>query len=295
MSWYDAKPKQLWRRFRPQRAGNIEIVPGSLAPLYRQAADHVHQLYPGRRLKERLISPIIQSVRDRARAKNDPMLWIAALILQSPRAVAAQQQMDKHPHGYHNKQARLYELIDFNDTYVSAVLSMPEADLPSFVDEVKRAMDVFCKQLGVRAFSDEQYEAIVHGLSREIAVFRGAIKEGFSATMTSRAEDAKGVDMIIADPLTGKSINIDCKTHSSYYYRLKQLVREGRMTTEQAGAADLAGYCVVVNGHDNERVRVVLWRIDEETYGTVTNFSFENTAALGRSLHEIIASVAISD
>src|SRR6478672_12632759 len=45
------------------------------------------------------------------------------LLAQTPTAVFAQAQMDSHKHGYHNREKRLYELIDFNDTFVSYVLA----------------------------------------------------------------------------------------------------------------------------------------------------------------------------
>jgi len=245
-------------------------------------------LFPGKRVNEKNLEREIQSARDRAQATDDPVMWVVSLILQAPHAAKAQEQMDKHPHGYHDKQARLFTLIDFNDTFVSSVLSVPEHSLPSFVSNLKHAIDVFCARARTRPLTEKQYEAIVHGLSREIAVYRGAIKEGFDAQMTSRAQDAMGVDMIITDPSTGRSINVDCKTHSSYYYRLKELQREGRLSSHHAEIAEKVGYCAVVNGHDGQQVAIVLWRIDQETYGTIQDFSFADTARLGEMLRNII-------
>lgn len=230
----------------------------------------------------------IQSTRDQVNSSNDPVLWLAAMILQAPRAAVAQEQMDEHPHGYHNKQARLYELIDFNDTFVSAVLALPDDELPEFASEAKRAMDAFCKQVRARCFSNEQFDAITHGLSREIAVFRGVKAEGYDAQMTSRTQDAFGIDMVITDTTTGRSINIDCKTHSAFYYRLKDLLHEGRLTTEMVAHAEDSGYCHIVNTDDTREVSVVLWRIDEETYGDIENFSFADTTRLGEKLREIL-------
>ena len=196
--------------------------------------------------------------------------------------------MDEHPHGYRNRHERLFELIDFNDTLVSAVLALPESELPQFADVAKRAMDAFCKRVKSRCFSNEQFEAIVHGLSREIAVYRGAKAEGYEVSMTSRTQDALGIDMVIRDPASGRSINVDCKTHSAFYYRLKDLVHEGRMTTEESAIAEDKGYCRVVNGDDSQRVAIILWRIDEQTYGDIQAFSLADPARLGNALHDII-------
>lgn len=284
--------KHGWRRFRPRNVlprNVMRIVQPNKArtELWQQARAQVHEMFPGRQLRDDAILRAVQSSRDRANETNDPLWWCIALILQAPRAAQAQEQMDEHPHGYHNKQARLYELIDFNDTYISAVLSLPEGDMPTFADEAKRAMDVFCKQVGARCFSNEQYGAIVHGLSREIAVFRGAQAEGFSVRMTSRVDDALGIDMVITDPASGRSVNIDCKTRSAYYYRLKDLTREGRVTTEEAAAADARGYCLVTNGDALRTEHIVLLRVDEETYGAVQNFSFSTTVPLGEAIRTV--------
>lgn len=285
--------RHRWRQFRPRKSlakNVIRIVRPKTArtELWQQARVHVHEMFPGRQIRDDALTRAIQSARDRATATNDPLWWCVALILQAPQAARAQEQMDQHPHGYHNKQERLYELIDFNDTYVSAVLSLPDDQLVHFADEAKRAMDVFCKQLRSRCFSDEQYEAITHGLSREIAVYRGVAQEGYDVRMTSRTDDAMGIDMVITDRESGVSINVDCKTHSAFYYRLKDLTREGRLTTEQAAIAEDKGYAWVVNRDDTRDVRIALWRIDEQTYGNIQNFSFASTTPLAEKLDEMI-------
>ena len=215
--------------------------------------------------------------------------------MQAPQAAISQEQMDKHPHGYRNKQERLFELIDFNDTYVSAILSMPEEEIATFADEAKKAMDEFCNQLRTRCFSNEQYEAITHGLSREIAVYRGAIREGYAVRMTSRVDDAFGIDMVITDRETGQSINIDVKTHSAFYYRLKDLTREGRLTTEDAARAEDVGYAWIVNGDELRQERIVLFRLDQQTFGNIHHFTLENTTVLGQKLAEIMQTVPALD
>ncbi len=214
--------------------------------------------------------------------------WLRALVLQAPQAALAQIQMDKHPHGFAARSNRLYELIDFNDAFVSTVLTLDEPLLPGFAEEAKRLMDWFCKRVGVQGFSAEQYGAIVQGLSREIAVLRGVQAQGLAAHMTSRASDALGVDMVITDPVSGKSVNIDCKAPSAYRHRVYDLLREGRLSEEEVTAAEMLGYIGEMNGHGSDRTEVILWRIDKERYGEIQSFSFADTTVLGGTIRAIL-------
>jgi len=242
------------------------------------------------------LKPMIeQAKRDAEEAEKTGQLsgavawaWLKALVLQAPQAALAQVQMDKHPHGYKSRGERLYELIDFNDAFVATVLALPEKELAQFEVELRRLLDWFCKRVGVRGFSDKQYSAIVHGLEREIAVFRGVQKEGLQAFMTNRTSDALGIDMIITDPSTSRRVNIDCKAPSAYRHRIYDLLREGRLRPEEVTAAEMLGYIGEINGHKGERVKVILWRIDTAQYGEITSFGFTDTTELGRAIRAII-------
>lgn len=220
-------------------------------------------------------------------SSEQAVVWLAALIMQAPRAVLAQRQMDAHPHGYSNKQARLYELIAFNDTYVSAILSLPEQYHPQCNDRIKQVMDQFCRRVKVPCLTNEQWEAITHGLSREIAVYHGALALGYRARMTSRREDAMGVDMVVTDEQTGMNINLDIKTRSSFHYRLQDLHNEGRITELQREEADQFGHITVRNGHGSESVVTTILRIDEETYGRVIDFTLERLEPLKTAIEQI--------
>lgn len=284
--------RPVWRRFRP-RTKTLD-TPSVRGGFHHVVEEEVHQLVEEldtrrwRQFDIRSLDSLIAERKYKAETSGTAEDWMVALVLQAPRAVLAQRQMDKHPHGYRNQQARLFELIDFNDSFVSTVLVLPDEQLNSFLDELKRIMDRLCKYVKSPCFTDDQYEAITHGLSREIAVYRGAIKEGLTASMTSRAQDAKGIDMIISEPSSGLTINVDVKTRSAFYFRLKDLMHQGRITPEQFDTGELVGYCKVQNGHDGEAVRVVLLRIDAEELGDIANFTFEDTALLGKKLRRII-------
>ncbi len=211
------------------------------------------------------------------------------LVLQAPRAALAQAQMDAHPHGYHDREKRLYELIDFNDTFVSTVLAEPQEALASFSDRIWRIMTNFCVAQKTPMFLRDQYDAIVRGLAREIAVYLGARREGFDVEMTSRTEDAFGIDMVIRDPVSGKHINIDVKTPSAFRYRLEDLVKEKRITDEQLLQADIDDFITVVNHRDKENVPVTILCVRPEDVGDIVNFQFQNTKQLGTLLRHIVA------
>lgn len=235
-----------------------------------------------------ILHSIISRLEHEGRQDGLPSVLLAALVLQAPRAVMAQRKMDKFPGGFRDKQNRLDELIGFNDTYVSLILALPDEARLVANDTIKRMMDKFCRYMRTPCFSNEQWDAITHGLSREIAVFLSARKLGYSANMTSRRADAMGVDMVITDTRTGKQLNVDIKTRSSFHFRLEDLKREGRVSEMQREAAEHAGYCMVVNGHGDEAVHTTLLRIDEETYGRVINFHLERPEKLHDTLQTIV-------
>ena len=289
----------MWQRYGDYRARK---QPGGVRSLYEDVQRSLRNEVPiaARRWRGQpdvqYLKPLIdQAKKEATDTENSDALsgakawhWLRVLVLQAPQAALAQGQMDKHPHGYAARGERLYELIDFNDAFVSTVLALDAPLLPTFADEAKRLMDWFCKRVGVRGFSNEQYAAIVQGLSKEIAVFRGVQAEGLEARMTSRASDALGIDMVITDPASGKSVNIDCKAPSAYRHRIYDLLREGRLSEEEVTAAEMLGYIGEMNGHGSERTEVILWRIEKERYGDIQAFTFADTAVLGQTIRAIL-------
>ncbi len=298
--------KPIWRRFRPQKNAQNTITPPRVYPsrddvsgkesVYSRAHAVIDQQGIGRGRLWRhhdahAFDGMIDSLRARAGSSGDSADWLAALVLQAPRAVDAQRSMDKHPGGFHNREARLFELIDFNDTYVSTVLALDEADYATFNDETKRLMDRFCKHVNAPCLTNEQWQAITHGLSREISVYRGTLRLGYQARMTSRREDAMGVDMVVTDD-EGHSINLDIKTRSSFHFRLIDLHREGRVSELEREEAEQFGHITVVNGHGNGAVVTTLLRIDEETYGRTIAFALERLEPLKTAIEQITKSIA---
>lgn len=212
---------------------------------------------------------------------------LQSLLEKTPGAVSAQRAMDAHPHSYHSNKERLYELIDFNDTFVSLVLALSPGERQGFIERLRVSMQQYCKNHGSAMFSDEQFDAITRGLSREVAVYLGARHEGFQVSMTSRVEDAMGVDMTITDPVSGRRLNIDCKASSAYYFRIKDLVSQGRLTDEEGRLAEEVGYVREMNGHGDDAVPVTILRIDPNEMGDIKDFVFTNPKLLGTRLHAL--------
>lgn len=226
----------------------------------------------------------------------DVVQWLALLVLQGPRAAHAQAIMDEYPHGYHDREKRLYELIDFNDTLVSAVLLLPESELATVSDGIKQELDHFCEKMYSKAFDSEQFEAITHGLSREIAVFKAAENAGLNALMASRTADAFGIDMQIADVASGRYINVDCKTSSSFHFRLKTLVKQHRISPHDIVDAETRGWWEIVNRDKSGRAaKIILLRVSQDELGEIQNFRFINEQKMVEKLKQILQQRSLAD
>lgn len=282
--------KKRWYHFRPRTRGQLDdptvYQPESLYARARQIIDDsLRQTKPRLGRRADVYQQTAEAVRSLAsHDSHEAVYLLAALILQAPNAARAQREMDEHHGGYRNREARLYELIDFNDTFVDTVLSLASDMLPEFNERLRVELNRFCSQLHVAGFSDQQFEAITHGLSREIAVYCAARSVGYIAHMTSRAQDAMGIDMIITDPETKKSINIDVKTHSAFHFRLIELEHQHRMDENKRYHCELAGYCVVQNGHGDQAVETVLVRVATEILGEIRDFNFVDTSPIATLL-----------
>lgn len=278
--------RPIWRRFKPSVTHHYPAA----TDLYKRAQRIIDEqpIEKRRMWQQRDYSQLDPAIM-KLLASTDVEDQLAALVLQAPRAVAAQRRMDEHPHGFHDKQARLYELIAFNDTYVNIILMLDESYYTGVNDQMRYMMDRFCKRVKSQCFSNKQWEAITHGLSREIAVFRAIKALGYETHMTSRQQDAMGVDMVVINPRNGRPVNFDIKTRSSFYFRLKDLASEGRISEAQREAGDHAGFCMVINGHGDEQVHTTLLRIDQETYGLIEHFKIKRTDILQEKLTTIMA------
>lgn len=284
--------KKGWRRFRRAEWEAEKARPQQVEELL---AEVVRGLPRRRRqFDTRQLDSAIVHMRQRSQYALDidkPVYLKALLVLQAPRAAYAQNQMDEHEHGYHDRTKRLYELIDFNDTFVSTVLALPQEDLTHFTEHIKHQMLVFCEKLRAPMLTDEQFDAIVHGLSKEIAVYLAAKQEGLHAEMTSRSQDAFGIDMVISDPHTQRAANIDCKTASAFRHRVGELIREGRLQEQDFDFYERQGFVTVKNRQDGRVVEVTIVAIDHERLGQIVNFQFADTTAVGDLLREILDAV----
>lgn len=306
--------RRSWRQFRPRitrpghrqwwRGRRAQTIPNGVAPslsvrplspkLYDEAEVAVVALLQ-RRPQEHDLDRYIDRYQKRFRATNNPYDGVVSLLVQAPRAVFAQRDMDENRHGYRNKHERRFELIDFNDAVVATIMGMPDELRALFSERVKQSADRICKRLGAPCFTNEQWSAIIRGLTREVALYLAAKESGFHAWMTDRAHDALGIDMQIQDPETKRYVNIDVKTPSSFRHRMETLVHEGRLTERELLQGDNNGYIVERNGHGDERVRVVVLAILPDRYGDLRNWRFVDSEPIRRTLNRLIRDEGNSD
>ena len=300
--------RQHWRRFQPKNQYRNERVLRTRDPkkdkayLVRQqqpvfvcastdmfdcAEQQVADLLQRRPEVKDLEREIPKLQKKFERTKN-AIDGLALIFAEAPRASLAQIQMDEHPHGYQDKHARLFELIDFNDVVVSTVLALEPQQLPVFAERTKQAMDRMCMRVGAPCFSNEQWDAIVRGLSLEIAVYLAAKNSGFYVYMTSRTQDALGVDLQVQDPESRRYINIDVKSPGAFRRRLEQLVKEDRMTEKELVQGDEQSYAYILNGHGQHRINVVILSTLPDKFGMVENFQFVDIAPLRDMLSRLI-------
>lgn len=288
-----------WRHFGSQRAlGGVSYAQpqkGAQYDMYGEVAARVAKIMPRRHPKPAQLDTIIKQLHSRALATNRAEDWLASLYAQAPRAAAAQQQMDQHPYGYHDKQARVFELIDFNDTFVAAVLAMDQSLRARFAAQAKLGCDKICYQTHSPIFTDEQWTAIVRGLTREIAVYQAARDRGFDATMPNRTGDAIGIDLQVRDPESGRYINVDVKTPSSFRRRLEELVQEDRLTENELLDADARSYAIEHNGHNGGAVEVVLLCMLPDKFGEFGDFRLLNSEPMRQMLNFLIREHGLSD
>jgi len=253
-----------WRRFLPKRKPTPVVLQNGMRLSTVRSLDEANAF-----------SQQVKALPAHQDRSQEAERLKAQLLAQTPRAVLAQQQMDAHKHGYHNREKRLYELIEFNDTFVSFVLATRHAELPGLAERLKKDMTDFCRRLDTPMFSNEQYDAIVRGLAREIAVYRTAKYHGFGVRMTSRADDAFGIDMVITHPDSGKELNVDCKTPPAFRHRLEDLVHHGRISEDELLKGDAQGFLTVIHRRNQERVPVTLFCILPDRLGEISDFTFD--------------------
>lgn len=294
-----AKWYQRWRTFRPHRSEDgtprVPAQPVISDDIFRDVAEYVAKRMPHRHAKAGQVGTLIKELRGRAESSGRAEDWLASLYSQGPRAADAQQQMDQHPYGYRDKQARLFELIDFNDTFVSTILAMDASDRARFAVDVKQGIDQLCRQTHSAQFSQEQWTAIVRGLTREIAVYQAARDRGFDAVLPSRTADAMGIDLQVRDPESGRYVNIDVKTPSSFRRRLEELEQEGRITEAELLEADKKSYVYEHNGHGDRGVEVIVLCLLPDKFGEFGDFRLLNSEPMREMLNSLIREHGLAD
>jgi hypothetical protein len=164
-----------------------------------------------------------------------------------------------------------------------------------FSERTKQAADRISKRVGAPCFTNEQWVAIIRGLTREVAVYLAAQENGFNAWLTDRAHDALGVDMQVQDPETRRYINIDVKTPSSFRHRMEQLVKENRLTERELLRGDEQSYIIEHNGHGSHRVEVVVLCILPDMFGELADWRFVTPEPMRTKLNILIRDHGLTD
>ena len=300
-----------WRRFRPNARQQYQgrdrsrdrqhLTERQEPPFVCRSTDIFDcaeaqvQSYMQRRPEMHDLDKKADKLKKKFERTRQPLDGLVALFAQAPRASLAQIEMDRRPHGYHDKQARLFELIDFNDTFDLVIMTLSDDDRARFADTAKQAMDRTCKRVGAPCFTNEQWQAIVRGLSREIAVYLAAKNSGFHTIMTSRAQDALGIDIQVMDPQSRAYINLDIKSPSAFRHRLEQLVKEKRLSERELLQADERSYVQTVNGRGERRVRVMLFNTLPDHYGEIRDFRFVDESLVRERLNQLIREYGLRD
>lgn len=286
--------KRKWRVFRPKKVGRLQdktfFETDSIYAKARVVVDttltEARSTSGENRFSEKNILFAVKKLQQKN--PQDVVYLLAKIILMTPNSAKAQTEMDAHRGGYRNRKARLFELIDFNDVFVDLVLRLDKGIRQDFEDRLYEEMQVFCEKVNLSCFTREQYDSIAHGLSREIAVYLGARKLGYIAHMSSRDQDAYGVDMVVTDPTSKKSIKIDVKTRSAFHFRLKNLSRRQKISEEKRMYCELSGYCKIIAGHKQDPVEAILLRVATIYMGEIKAFEFTDIVSLGSLLRSAI-------
>ena len=269
-------------------------LPEGTGDVFHKAEERVVSLLQ-RRPEVNSFDRYIPKLRKHFESTHDPIDGLVALLAQAPRAVLAQMQMDNYPHGYRNKQERLYELIDFNDTLIGTILAMGDGARRQFRSRVKEAADRVCHRVGAPNFTNKQWDAIIRGLTREVAVYTAAKESGFNAWLTDRAHDALGIDLQVQDPEDGRYINIDVKTPRSFRHRMEQLVKEKRLTERELLIGDERQYIIEKNGRGKNRVDVIVLCILPDAFGDLIDWRFVNSEPMRHKLNQLIRDHGVHD
>lgn len=288
------------RRLRVnQRADGQVFLSASRRPLYDSAWSHISSAAQQRMphhwedLRLEKLSSVMAAVRlriDHSRGYERTTLLLALLILQAPQASRAQDLMKRRGVSFNDREERLHELIEFNDTFVSLVLSFDPLPIPRDIkDNIYYEIHRVCTITRTHPFSYLDYNAISRGLEREIALYFAAEVADLDVRVASRIADGLGVDMQVSDRESGLQVNIDCKTESSFRFKLDSLVRYGRIKQVDRLRADEDGVVKFSIGRGKEAIPVVLLRITESLTGGVEEFRFRDEHAVGVQLRNLVA------
>jgi hypothetical protein len=99
----------------------------------------------------------------------------------------------------------------------------------------------------------------------------------------------------VRDPESGRYINLDVKTPSSFRHRLEDLVQEGRLTDHELIEADERSYAIETNGHNGGSVQVIVLCMLPDTFGEFGHFRLQNSEPMRQMLNFLIREYGLDD
>ena len=99
----------------------------------------------------------------------------------------------------------------------------------------------------------------------------------------------------VRDPETGRYINVDVKTPSSFRHRLEDLVQQGRLTEQELLLADERSYVVETNGKNGGSIQVIVLCILPDKFGEFGHFRLQNSEPMRQMLNFLIREYGLSD
>ena len=97
------------------------------------------------------------------------------------------------------------------------------------------------------------------------------------------------------DPESGRYINVDVKTPSSFRHRMEQLVHEKRLTERELLIGDRDSYIVERNGHGDKKVEVVVLCILPDLFGDLADWRFVDPEPMREKLNQLIRDHGLHD
>ncbi|HSE61605.1 MAG TPA: hypothetical protein VLA88_04910 [Candidatus Saccharimonadales bacterium] len=205
---------------------------------------------------------------------------VALVTLEMPQTAAAHGRLEEG-----NSASRADRTTDkltvsrFNQNLAEAMAYMPPSMLATFPTELRRrSSDLLRDEWHVATLANDNYNRIISGISREVALWRAAeaeLPEGWEIVGATPEEDLRGTDIIIYDA-DDNELRLDSKTDTGFNRAVKKQYDDGYMTAAEAEAATTNGY-FYKSGTTPGGEPIQNCIVNADSLGKVRNFEYEDT------------------